>query len=420
MIKKSQILNKGVFSWCFYDWANSAFPSIITTFIFAAYFTSSVAPSTNQGTALWGHTITISGVFIAILSPIFGSIADRYGRRKPWITLFSLIAVISCFALWWVTPNPSSIPLALNCIIIGTVGFELATVFYNAMLHDIVPEEYYGRVSGWGWGLGYLGGLGCLAIALAFAYYPDALHLNATTAEHVRISGPLAAVWFCLFALPLLMFTQDLPKQQALITATKTGLAQFWLTLKHVIKNERNLLYFLIAHMIYIDGLNTIFSFGGIYAAGTFGLSTQDIILFGIAMNISAGAGAIGFAWLDDWLGSKKTILLAIGGILCTGIPLIFVSTHLLFWCLALTLGIFVGPIQASSRSLLAHIAPNGMITESFGLFAFSGKATAFMGPWLFGIATLYFGSQRAGMAIAISFIVLGGALLNTVRTYVR
>lgn len=416
MNQQSPILNKSVFSWCLYDWANSAFPSIITTFIFAAYFTQSVAPSVNQGTALWGYTITLSGIFIAVFSPIFGSIADRYGRRKPWIVLFSLIAAVSCFALWWVKPHPSSIPFALNCIIIGTVGFEIAAVFYNAMLHDIVPKDYYGRVSGWGWGLGYIGGLCCLCIALAFAFFPEALHLNAATSEHVRASGPLAALWFCLFAVPLLIFTPDLPRQQSLISVVKTGTTQFWATLKHIFLHERNVLVFLIAHMIYVDGLNTIFSFGGIYAAGTFGLTTKEIILFGIAMNISAGIGAIGFAWLDDWLGAKNTILLAIIGILCTGIPLIFVSTHLIFWCLALVLGLFVGPVQASSRSMLAHIAPKNMVTESFGLFAFSGKATAFVGPWLFGLATLYFGTQRAGMATTIGFVLFGGALLVFVK----
>lgn len=407
---------KGIFSWCLYDWANSVFPTIITTFIFAAYFTSSVADNKELGTALWGFTITISGVFIAVFSPIFGAISDYFGKRKPWLLTFTSIALVSSFALWWVYPNTNSVRFALINVIIGTVGFEVAMVFYNAMLHDLVPRNYYGRVSGWGWGLGYFGGLACLIVSLIFVNMPEVFHLNVAMAEQVRISGPLVSVWFILFSIPLFIFTPDLPKQMSLKSAIKKGLSQFLMSIKTVVKEEKNILYFLIAHMIYIDGMNTIFVFGGIYAAGTFGFTTKEIIIYGILMNIGAGLGAITFAWIDDWIGPKPTILISLAGLLLLGIPILLISDQLAFWVLALLLSVFVGPVQASSRSLLTHITREDMVTEIFGLYALSGKATAFLGPWLFGIVTLHFMSQRAGMATTMLFLFTGASLLYTVN----
>jgi len=407
---------KGILAWCLYDWANSAFPTIVTTFIFAAYFTSTVAENPTLGTAQWGFTITLSGLFIAIFSPIFGALSDYYGKRKPWLIAFTLVAIIASFSLWWVYPNPGSVYFALTCVIIATVGFEIAMVFYNAMLHDLVPSNFYGRVSGWGWGLGYFGGLACLLVALVFVNVPEVFHLNKATAEHVRISGPLVAIWFVIFSIPLLIFTPDLPRQMSLKDAVKKGLSQFIASLKKVAKEEKNILYFLIAHMIYIDGMNTIFVFGGIYAAGTFGFTTKEIILFGIFMNIAAGLGAVSFAWLDDWIGPKRTIAISLAGLLITGIPLLLITDRIAFWAFSLTLSVFVGPVQASSRSLLAHITRKDMVTEIFGMYAFSGKATAFLGPWLFGIATLHFMSQRAGMATTMLFLFTGASLLYIVK----
>lgn len=412
----SKTSKKGIFAWCLYDWANSAFPTIVTTFIFAAYFTSAVAENQTIGTAQWGYTMTISGIFIAIFSPIFGALSDYYGRRKPWLMAFTFIAVLASLALWWVEPNTDSVRWALTSVIIGTVGFEIAAVFYNSMLHDIVPENYYGRVSGWGWGLGYIGGLACLIVALLFVNMPDTFHLNTKAAEHVRISGPLVAIWFLIFSIPMLLFTPDLPKQMSLKQAVKKGLSQFISSLKHIARHEKNVLYFLIAHMIYIDGLNTIFAFGGIYAAGTFGFTTKDIILFGIFMNVGAGFGAITLAWFDDWFGSKNVILFCIAGLMITGTGILLVTDITAFWTFGLMSSLFFGPIQASSRSLLAHIAPENMVTEAFGLFAFSGRATAFLGPWIFGLATLHFESQRAGMATTMLFLLTGVSLLFIIK----
>lgn len=405
-----------IFSWCWYDAANSGFPTVITTFIFAAYFTQAVAQNSTLGTHLWGNAVTISGIFIALMSPIAGTIADYYGQRKPWLIAFTSLVVLSSTMLWWVTPETSSISFALTWVILGTIGHEVANVFYNAMLHELVPENYYGRVSGWGWGAGYVGGLLCLVIALvAFVNHPQWLGLDTSQAEHVRATGPLVAIWFVVFALPLILYTPDLPKKQPLFSAIHQGLSEFGRSLKKLWQHP-NLLWYLLARMIYIDGLNTIFAFGGIYAAGTFGMNATEIIQFGIAINIAAGFGAFCFAWVDDWIGPKKTITLSLLGILIFGVSILLVDTTFWFTILAFCLCLFVGPVQASSRSLLTHIVPNNMTTEVFGLYAFSGKATAFIGPWIFGVATLYFDSQRAGIGSTLIFVLIGFILLQRVK----
>jgi len=409
---------RSIIAWSFFDWANSAFPTVITTFVFSAYFTQSIAKDVISGTAQWGYAITIAGFFTAICSPIFGAIADNQGRRKPWLAFFSAICIICCALLWFAKPQHEYIFYTLVVVIIATIGFEIGTAFYNAMLRTIVPKGQLGRVSGWAWGLGYMGGLGCLVIALlAFVGGHSAwLNLDTTTAQQIRICGPLVAIWFLVFSVPLFLFTQDTPKQPISVKASmKQGLSTLYSTLRELPKNK-NILLFLVAHMIYVDGLNTIFAFGGIYAAGTFGMSIEQVIKFGIATNIVAGVGAASFAWLDDYIGSKKTILLALVLISCAALGLVLAKQTIWFWCFGLLLSLFVGPIQAASRSMMAKLAPKEKMAELFGLYALTGKITAFMGPWMLAFATTYFMSQRAGVATILIFFIIGGLVLTRVK----
>ena len=176
------------------------------------------------------------------------------------------------------------------------------------------------------------------------------------------------------------------------------------------------MLRFLLARVLYIDGLNTLCAFGGIYAAGTFGMTVDEIILFGIALNVTAGLGALSFAWIDDWIGSKRTIMIALIGLVIVGTPILFITSKTLFWVLALMMGIFMGPTQAASRSLMARLAPADQLTEMFGLFALSGKVTAFLGPAVLAWVTAIFASQRAGMATVIVFMAAGALILVTVK----
>jgi len=406
---------RGIIAWCFFDWANSAFPTVITTFVFSAYFTQYIAKNPIQGTAQWGYAIALAGLITAIGAPLFGAIADHQGRRKPWLAFFTVLCIGCCTLLWWAKPQHDYILFTLAMVAIATICFEMGTAFYNAMLRTIVPLKYLGRVSGWAWGIGYFGGLCCLLVAL-FVFvqgHVPWLHLDRASQEQIRICGPLVAVWFGLFSIPLFLWTPDRPKEKCTaFEATRQGLKTLRATLKELPKNK-NILLFLIAHMIYIDGLNTIFAFGGIYAAGTFGMSIEQVMLFGIVANISAGLGAAAFAWLDDYLGSKHTILLALLLLLGAVTGLVFVKQVRWFWALGILLSVFVGPVQAASRSMMAKIAPENKSSEMFGLYALTGKITAFMGPWVLGVVTTVFVSQRAGIATVIFFLVVGGLLLT-------
>lgn len=408
-----------IVAWIFYDWACTAFGAVITTFIFSVYFTRSVATSEVEGTALWSHAVALAGITIALLSPILGAVADHSGRRKPWIAGFAVIAILATGSLWFVTPGPASIPLAMAGLIFGTIGVELGFVFYNAMLPGLAPPGWLGRVSGWGWAAGYLGGLGCLVLALFGLVQTEApLFGLLTTADqaNVRAVAPLVAIWYAVFALPMFLFTPDQPSAGVpLRQAVGAGLATLGRTLRQI-RQYKDILRFLIASAFFRDGLTTLVTFGGIYAAGTFGMDFQEIVLFAIALNLAAAAGSIGFAWVDDRIGAKPTILMALAGLIGLGVPLLLITAKLWFWILAVGLGVFIGPAQAAGRSLLARMAPPGMVTEMFGLYSLSGKAVAFMGPLALGWATAAFNSQRAGMATIMVLFAIGFAIMLGVR----
>lgn len=418
MTARGKVSNRSLAAWCSFDWANSAFPTVITTFVFAAYFTEGVSADKIAGTTAWGYAISISAIFVAVLSPILGAIADRGGRRKPWLFVLTLLCVTASASLWWIQPVTSFAIIALVLVVIANTAFETGMVFYNAMLADIAPRNKLGRLSGWSWGLGYFGGLACLIVMLVGFIQADTpwFGLDKETAEHIRISGPLVAVWFSVFSLPLFLWVPDQPKTTTpALTAAKQGLQVLVATARRI-GEYRNIVRFLIARMFFVDGLNTLFAFGGIYAAGTFGFTFQELILFGIGMNVAAGLGATGFAWADDRFGAKPVIMVAVTGLIVLSTAVLIVDGKALFWVFALPLGLFVGPTQSASRSLMARMAPADMRTEMFGLFALSGKATAFMGPALLGWVTVTMDSQRWGMATILVFFVVGLWLMRSVK----
>ncbi len=405
---------RALFSWCLFDWANSAFPTVVTTFIFAAYFTKAVAADEITGTSQWGYTISIAALVVAVIGPVLGAIADKGGRRKPWIAVFTLLCVVASALLWLTRPDPADVPWALVFVGLATIGFEMGMVFYNAMLPDLAPKRMIGRISGWGWGLGYGGGLVCLVVALFAFVQAEApvFGLDKEALEDVRITPVLAAAWFGVFSLPLFFATPDKAASGLDISAAvRQGIAELIATLRRI-REFADIARYLLARMIYTDGLNTLFAFGGIYAAGTFGMETAEVIQFGIAINVTAGLGAAAFAWVDDWIGPKRTILISLAALIVLGAVLLVIESKTLFWVFGLSLGLFVGPAQAASRSLMAHLAPAELRTEMFGLYAFSGKATAFLGPALFALGTDIFHSQRAGMATIVVFFVVGIILL--------
>lgn len=407
---------RAIWSWALFDWANSPYPTIITTFVFSAYFTKAVAENETIGTAQWGWATGLAGLAVALLAPLLGAMADHTGRRKPWLAVFGGLCITTTAGLWFIQPTTAHVPAALLLVGLSAVFFELMVVFYNAMLPDVAPRAMLGRVSGWGWGLGYAGGLVVLIVALLGLVQVEVppFGLDKATQEPVRATALLVAVWFALFSLPLFLWTPDTPRREPLSRAFRHGLGdlkRLWPTLR----SHPTIGRFLIARMIYTDGLNTLFAFGGIYAAGTFGMDFSEIILLGIGMNVTAGVGAFAFGWMDDKAGPKPTILLSLVCLMGLGAGTLVVQDKLWFWALALPIGLFVGPVQSASRSLMARLAPAECRNEMFGLYALSGKITAFAGPLLLAWATTLFDSQRAGMATILVMLVTGLWLLRPV-----
>jgi UMF1 family MFS transporter len=406
-----------LWSWALYDWANSAFFTIILTFVFARYFAQGVVDDEVAGTEYWGNIVGVAGILIAVLAPVLGAIADKSGRRKPWLVGFTLLCVVACAMLWFVHPDISDFWLAAFWVGIAILGAEFAFIFYNAMLPELANSGNIGRWSGWGWGLGYVGGVISLIIALFGFVEAEAgfWGLNREEAEHIRATFVLVAAWYLLFALPVFFFTPDRPRSG--LTAwqsTREGIGQLKESLSNVLK-YRHIVRFLIARMLYTDGLATIFTFGGVYAAGTFNMNTTQVLQYGIALNVTAGLGALAFSWVDDAIGGRNTVLLALVGLASSCAAILLVQDITWFWAFGMLLGIFVGPLQSASRSYLGRAAPEHLRTQMFGLFAFSGKATAFAGPLLVGAVTAATGSQRWGMSTILLFLLAGFLLMLTV-----
>ncbi len=411
-------MKKGpVIAWSLFDFANSAFTTIIVTFVFAAYFAQGVAADPTTGGSQWSLAMGIAGLIIAVISPVFGAIADQTGRRKPWLAGVSVLCVIATALLWYVRPDAADVPFALACVIVATVGFEVGLLFYNAMLPEVAPPAMLGRVSGWAWALGYAGGLVSLLIAL-FVFVqadPPPFGLDKDQAEHVRATAILVAGWFALFALPLFLMVKEDGNGVPIGKAVSGGLRQLVQTFRQT-RAHGNALRFLVAAMIYSDGVHTVFALGGVYAAVVFGMELGDVILLGIALNVTAGLGALIFAWVDDRIGSKRTISISLWALVAATIAVLFAPTPITFWIAALIMSTFFGPVQAASRTMMARIAPPDMRGEMFGLFSLSGKVTAFAGPALVGGVAAATDNYRLGMAVVPVFLLIGLWLLKDVK----
>ena len=438
-----------VVSWIFFDWAAQPYFTLITTFVFAPYFATHVAPDPATGQSLWGFATAAAGIMIALMSPVLGAIADASGRRKPWIAAFGALLVIGASLIWFGRPGDvSAIPALLIAYAVATIGVEFAIVFNNSMMPTLVPPDKIGRLSGTGWATGYVGGILSLILVLGFlAASPETgrtlfgftplFGLDPVMHQGDRITGPLTGIWFVVFALPMFLVTPDYPAKRAIGEALREGLIELKQTLLELPK-QKSMAAFLFANMIYTDGLVSLFAFGGIYAAGTFGWNTIQIGTFGIILAVAGTFGAWLGGKLDDKLGPKRVItgsmlilLLSITAILLVGKDsILFIKVaapmpgsalfaapaeraYLVLGCL---IGAAGGPLQAASRTLLIRMAPKERIAQYFGLFALTGKVTSFIGPLLIGIVTAMTESQKAGMAVLVLFFVAGLLLLARVR----
>jgi UMF1 family MFS transporter len=404
--------SRSVWAWSIYDFADSPFTTLVVTFVYATYFTEAIASDRIAGTALWSRAITITALVVALASPILGALADRGGYRKLFVLLAMLVCSAATASLYAVTPG--HVFAALLLFVIANIAFEFGTVFYNAFLPDVAPPGRIGMVSGLGWGLGYFGGLLALVIALVGFVQPETpwFGFSKEAGENVRATNLLVAAWFLVFSLPLFLWVREdrsrVSPAGSVVAATLTQLKHTFMKLRRYEQTLR----FLIARLVYNDALVTIFAFGGIYAAGTFGFTLEKVLLFGIVINVAAGAGAIAMGFLDDWIGGKRTIMVSLLGLIGATLLAILATSEAWFWVAGIVIGIFSGPNQAASRSLMGRFVPHELENEFFGFFAFSGKLTAFIGPALLGVLTQLSGSQRAGVSIVVALFVLGLGLL--------
>lgn len=405
-----------VWSWALYDWANSAFTTLVVTFIYATYFTATFGPDPQVTASWWGRAVSLSAVAIAILSPILGAAADRAGARKRFLLVSLVACVAGTVVLAMVRPGtPHAVPMALGAFFVANVAFEVGNVFYNSFLPVIASPARIGRISGYGWGLGYVGGLVCMAIALVGFVRPEQpwFGLGTTDGANIRATNVLVAAWFALFALPLFVFVPE--RHKAAVRLDPLGAFRRLRETFADIRRYKETFTFLVARLVYNDGLVTIFAFGGIYAGNQFGMPLGEVLLFGVALNVAAGLGAFAFGFVDDRIGGKRTVMWSLAALSGATLLAVWAPTEGWLWLAGILIGIFVGPNQSASRSLMGRFTPERHQAEFFGFFAFSGKATSFLAPLLYGEAARAFGSLRAGVATVLAFFVVGAFLLARV-----
>jgi MFS transporter, UMF1 family len=438
-----------VVGWILFAWAAEPFFTLITTFVFAPYFATHVAADPASGQSLWGFATAAAGLTVALLAPLLGAIADAGGRRKPWIAAFGALLVSGACLLWFArSGDVSAIPAVLVAYSVSSIGVEFAIVFNNSMMPTLVPPNQIGRLSGTGWATGYVGGILSLILVLGFlAANPETgrtlfgfaplFGLDPATHQGDRITGPLTGLWFIVFALPMFLLTPDCSAKRPIGEALREGMSELKQTLREL-PTRPSMAAFLLANMIYSDGLVSLFAFGGIYAAGTFGWNTIQIGTFGIILAVAGTFGAWLGGKLDDRLGPKRVItgsllvlLFSIAAILLVdkdsilfirvapplpGGRLFAAAAERAYLVLGCLIGAAGGPLQAASRSLLIRLAPKERIAQYFGLFALTGKVTSFVGPLLIGVITAVTESQKAGMAVLVLFFVAGLLLLSRVK----
>lgn len=411
---------KAIFGWVAYDWANSAVNTIVFTFVFSVYFAKSVYGDETAGSAAWSFAQGCAGLGIALLSPLMGATIDRYGPHKPALRILTMLSVLMTAALFLISPSHEYV---LHALILGallTVAFELLQNVYNSTLPLMAQPADLGKISGIGWGFGYVGSIVSLSVALfMFIGLGDAgglLGIPKDEALHVRSTMLLTAIWFGIFAVPYFLFCPDAPKGTNNFGSSVAG---GFADLRRMVSEARrypDIWQFLVASALYRDGLATLFAVGGLYAAGTLGMSFSEIMIFAIAINVTSGLGAIGFAFLDRRIGARVTVIASLVALSVIGGCVILTESKAVFIALACLLGIFIGPVQAASRTWLATLAPPDKTATFFGLYALSGKAVAFLGPLTFAAMTTLFDSQRAGMCSIIAFWLAGLLLVYSVK----
>ena len=438
----SPIPRRRVVSWALWDWGSAAFNAVVTSFVFSTYLASgafvdpaivAAAGDDTQNPALQlakaqnatviSTALTIAGVLIALLAPVLGQRSDGSGRRKLWLAINTGLVVLAMVAMVFVAPAPGYLVFGAALLAVGNLFFEFASVNYNAMLVQVSTPKTIGKVSGFGWGLGYVGGIVLLLLLLvaflqSFGVEGRGGLLGVATgtaggAWDVRLSIVVAAVWFAVFAVPVLLSVPELPATSA---KARVGLWRSYRLLGSTIaklwRTNRQVLLFLLASAVFRDGLAAVFTFGAIIAAVVFGFTPAMVIYFAVGANLVAGIGTFVGGWLDDRLGAKTIIVGSLIGLVAAAFAVLAIGTSTnLFWVFGLALALFVGPIQSASRSFLARITPPGREGEIFGLYATTGRAVSFLAPGLFTLFVGATGDTRFGI-VGIALVLLAGLVL--------
>lgn len=437
---RSHVSRRGVWGWIFFDWAAQPFFTVIVTFIFGPYFISRMADTPEAGQVAWGYGFAAAGFVIAILSPVLGAIADKTGSRKPWIGFFAVLKIAGLLALWFAVPG-ASLFWVLLAFSIAMVSAEFSIVFNDSMMPRLVAAREIGKVSNLAWGLGYLGGVLVLIFVVVFLAaspetgktligLPPLFGLNPASGEDARITGPIAALWYFVFIMPMFLFTPDQARGEPLRQAVRSGLAELRSTLGEVRKRP-GIARFLAARLVYQDGLNAIVALGAGYAASLFHWSINEIGLFGMITNVSAILSCLVAARLDARIGSKAIVmgslvllLVASFGIVSTKadslllglVPVGHAETKGLFSTVSeqvflvygLMIGAALGPVQASARSWFARSIKPEESGRYFGIYALAGRATSFLGPFLVATITALSQSAALGMSVLLLFFAVG------------
>ena len=398
---------KEVFAWSFYDFANQPFTTIIVTFIYSSFFTKVIAENEQIGTTMWANSVALTAVIVAFLSPFLGAIADSGGYRKFFLIIFTWISAVFSILLYF--PESGDTLMALTLFVIANVAFEMGSVFCNSYLSDLSNPKNSGSISGFAWGLGFVGGL--IALFLSLFLFPDLDSLG------IRKINILVGIWFLIFSIPTFLFIKDRAKEKFNkhhVLNSFTAIKKTFKTISHY----KSISQFLIARLFFNDGLVTIFALGGIYAVGTLNFTFEEVMQLGIILNLAAGIGSFFFGYIEDKIGVKKVInisliVLVFSTLLAFSAPY-FTSQKEVFWIAGVLIGLMVGPNQSCSRSLMAQLTPKEKQNEFFGFFALTGKATSFLGPLLFGIVTSMYNQQMALWVVIVLFVT-GFILFNRI-----
>ena len=396
---------KQIISWSLYDFANQPYTTLIITFIYSAFFVNYIAGDEQQGTFLWANAISITAITVAFISPILGAFADNTGYRKSFLVFFTLICCLFTSLLYF--PDKGDIFLALTFVVISNISFEMGTVFCNSYLNDLSSKKNIGKISGNAWGLGFVGGL--LALLVSFLLF------DVNNSSEVKQVNLFVAAWFLIFSLPTFFFLKDSKRQKINKENISSSFSSILKTFKEISK-YKIIVRFLIARLFYNDGLITIFALGGIYAIGTLSFSMQEVLILGIVLNVFAALGSFVFGLIEDRIGVRKVINLSLV-VLVISTFLAFISPwtiypKIFFWTSGVLLGTMVGPNQSCSRSYMAQIIPEDKKNEFFGFYAFTGKATSFLGPLMFGFLTKIY-SQQIGLLSVLVFFIIGLIIFN-------